>query len=52
MGLLKKIDEVLATARYYQQLSERYAEEAKRDAARAKIVAQPASAPDEPALAA
>lgn len=50
MGLLKKIDEVIATARYYQALSERYAAQLreKQFAAQASVVdATPAPTADE-----
>jgi len=52
MGLFKKIDEVIATMRYYQEMSRRFAEEAKRDANLTPIVAQPAARADERPLAA
>jgi hypothetical protein len=47
MGLLKKIDEVFATARYYEALSQRYAQQLNAPATKANVVAPPAPQVDE-----
>ena len=57
MGLLKKIDEMLATARYYrqrydQEMSLRRAEEIKQRNARTNVVTLPAHEAEEHAKAA
>ena len=57
MGLLKKIDEMLATARYYREkydreMAMRYAEEAKQKAPHADVVTLPDRESEEPAKAA
>ena len=57
MGLLKKIDEMLATARYYRQqydreMAMRYAEAAKQTAPHGDVVTLPARESEQTAKAA
>jgi hypothetical protein len=52
MGLFKKIDELIATVRHYQELSRRLAEEAKNAPAPTQINAHRSPATDERPLAA
>jgi hypothetical protein len=52
MGLLKRIDEALATARYSQALAARYAARTKQELADGLIVADRSSSDISPANAA
>jgi hypothetical protein len=52
MGLLRKIDELIATVRHYQELSRRLAEEAKQGPAPTQINALRPDKTDERKLAA